>query len=201
MPPDREIYGVTNDKGGAVRRLCLGVGVLAIAAAIFAFVGAASADAPRPWLHRVHFMDTDPTPTGVTEPVYFIDPSGNILPAASCGLSVGAKGAVQLVSNVQGWETDPDPSDPRGLRFVSLRATVRGTVMDTSGSIYQLSGTFEQFGLQRWPSSEVPFDGFGQLTLSGSGGVLRGAAEYRDVDGNPAEWDFSFTSIQYCTLR
>jgi hypothetical protein len=147
----------------------------------------------------VRFIDTDPTSAGIVEPVYLIDPSGNVLPSASCGLSLQEGVGSNLAASVQGWETAPDPNDPRGLRLVWLQAKVLGTVTDTAGNVYRVHGSFVQSGLQTWPSSEVPFDGTGHLTLARpGGGVVAGTAEFREVAGFPAEWDFFFSSIQLC---
>jgi hypothetical protein len=183
-----------------LRRLPYRAGALAVlVAGILIFVGSASADQPPPGSHPVHFVDTNPTSAGLTEPVNLIDPSGNFLPSAACGLSLASAG-VHLSADVSGWETDPDPNDPRGLRVVRLRAMVRGTLTDTAGNVYLVKGSFLQAGLQTWPSSQVPFDGTGQLTLAGPGGIVRGAAEFREVAEFPAEWDFFFARIQLCQL-
>jgi len=184
-----------------LRRLPHRVGALAVlVAGILIFVGPASADKPPPGSHPVHFVDTDPTKAGLAEPVNLIDPSGRFLPSATCGLALLESGGVHLTADVSGWETDPDPNDPRGLRVVLLHAKVRGTVTDTAGNVFLVKGGFLQSGLQTWPSSQVPFDGTGQLTLARPGAVVRGIAEFREVAEFPAEWDFFFSSIQICQL-
>ncbi|HEX3454154.1 MAG TPA: hypothetical protein VHS03_05975 [Gaiellaceae bacterium] len=162
-----------------------------------AFVGGANADKPPPG-HAVHFVATDPTGAGIFEPLDLVDPAGNVLPSASCGLSLEEGAGTNLAADVHGWESDPDPNDPRGLRVVWLQAHVVGTVTDPAGNLYHVSGKFVQSGLQTFPGSQVPFDGTGQVKFVGTGGIVRGVAEFRDVAAFPAEWDFFFTTIQLC---
>jgi hypothetical protein len=187
-------------EGETLRRLYFYFGVLlVVVAAILMFAATAGADPPPPGSHPVQFTDTNPTGSGFVEPVYFIDPTGGIMPSATCAFATPFKRGAQLTADVKGWETDP--SDFFFLRTVSLHAQVQGTVTDTAGNVFRLNGNFDQSGLQRWPSVVVPFDGFGHLTLAGPAGVITGDAEYRDVDDNPAEWAFYFTRIQVCKLR
>jgi hypothetical protein len=161
------------------------------------FVASANANKPPPGSHPVRFVVTDPTSAGIVEPVNLIDPSGNVLPSASCGLALQEGAGTNLAANIHGWETDPDPNDPRGLRVVLLEATLHGTVTDTAGNVYRVDGRFLQSGRQTWPSSQVPFDGIGHVTFVRPGGLVEGTAEFRDVAAFPAEWDFFFRN-QLC---
>lgn len=179
-----------------LRYLAGGLALLVIGTLVF--VGGASADKPPPGSHPVRFTNTDPTAAGIVEPVYVVDAAGNLLPSASCGLALKAGPGTDLVASVRGWETDPDPNDPRGLRFVSLQADLRGTITDTAQHVYRVRGRFDQEGLQTWPSSQVPFDGTGQVSFVAPGGIVRGTAEFREVAEFPQEWDFIFSNFQIC---
>jgi len=130
---------------------------------------------------------------------FFIGPDG-FLPTTACPFAPAERTAIQLTADVRGWET-PVLNPELGTRDVVFHANVGGTVTDTRGNLFQLTGSFTESGETQFPDYFVPFDGFGQLTISGPSGVVSGEAEFRDVAAGPPEWDFTFNTIHVCNIH
>jgi hypothetical protein len=170
----------------------LAVAVIAALALVFACMAGA---APIPDSQFVRFtLINDGGPS-----TFFIG-LGGFLPDTACRFAPAERTAIQLTADVQGWET-PVLNQELGTRDVFFHANVGGTVTDTGGNIYHLAGSFTESGRTQFPDYFVPFDGFGQLTISGAAGVVSGEAEFRDVTAGPPEWDFTFSNIQVCTIH
>lgn len=173
---------------GAVAALAVVVSALTISAG----VGNAS---PVPGGQPVSFA----LPIG--PPAFFLDspfgsPTGSPLPSSACALSVGS---TALTGEVRGWE-GPVLDEILQTREVDLHATITGTLIDTRGAVYNVSGTFRQTG-ETPPFFGVPFFGAGRLTIAGPGGVVSGTATFVDVATGPPELDFYFSGFDVCKIR
>jgi hypothetical protein len=109
----------------------------------------------------------------------------------------GDNAAGTLNAAYSGWfgPFDPDTNTAQVL----LRSRVTGTLEDSVGNAYTVSGKFTDSSTHIDPFGDLMFDGVGQVKLSGPAGVVDGTAEFRAVNG-PLELDLVFSSIKECTI-
>jgi hypothetical protein len=168
----------------------------AIATAAVAAFAAPAGASPVPGATFVQF-DLEPWPASfLTSPFGALTPL--FLPTSSCAFSP-SRDASGLSASVAGWR-GPQLDDLLPIRQVDLHALVRGTLMDTRGYTYNVSGSFRETGLTP-PFFDVPFFGSGHVTVAGPGGIVSGDAVFVDVTDPPLEWDFYFSKIQICNIR
>jgi hypothetical protein len=105
----------------------------------------------------------------------------------------------QLRYAYDGWTGPIQNADTNPSQQVLLRTRVAGTVQDTSGTSYTITGHFTDSTTHYLFDPDLLFDGFGEVTLAGGGGVVVGTAELRLVDA-PLDYAFVFTSIRRCTI-
>jgi hypothetical protein len=180
--------------GGRVR-LFTRLLVVGMASAVVLLLPFSAGAAPVPDSQFVQFtLVTNGGPS-----VFFVGPGG-FLPGSTCPFAPAGGAGAQLTADVHGWET-PVLDPQLGTRDVSFHANLGGTVTDTGGNVYHLTGNFTESGVTAFPDYFVPFDGFGRLTISGPAGVVTGDAEFRAVTAGPPEWDFTFSAIQVCNIH
>lgn len=102
---------------------------------------------------------------------------------------------------VQGWTSgdlyDPDTGDFLGQQD-SLHAHVAGTIVDSAGSSYRITGTFFDDGSRHVVPGQ-DYYGIGHVTITGSAGRVVGQSIlYRTTDGGDS-WSLDFTKIDTCT--
>lgn len=171
----------------------LAVALTAALVLVFAYTAGA---APIPDSQLVQFTLTNDG----DQSAFFIGPGG-FFPTTACPFAPVDRTGVRLTAYVRGWAAPVLSSPELGLRDVFFHANVGGTVTDTRGNVYRLTGSFAEAGVTPFPDYLVSFDGFGPLTISGPGGVVSGEAEFRDVTAGPPEWDFTYSTIQVCSIH
>ena len=102
---------------------------------------------------------------------------------------------------VHGW-TSGDLYDPETGGFLgqkdALHAHVVGTIVDSAGNRYRITGTFFDDG-SRHVLPGQDYYGIGQVAITGSAGRVDGEAIlYRVTDGGDS-WSVDFTRVDSCT--
>jgi hypothetical protein len=102
---------------------------------------------------------------------------------------------------IHGW-TSGDLYDPNTGEFLgqrdALHAQVLGTVVDSTGNHYTITGTFFDDGFRHVLPGQNYY-GIGHVAITGSAGRVVGTAIlYRVIEGGDA-WSIDFTKIDTCT--
>jgi hypothetical protein len=100
---------------------------------------------------------------------------------------------------IKGWFGRADADDDFEVR---LDAKVYGTVTDTSGNTYRITGYFTERSIRNFLTHPIDllFRGEGHMTISGPGGTYAGRATAAAVDG-PPERGLDFTDMNACRTR
>ncbi len=122
----------------------------------------------------------------------------SFLPDAACPLALAPLGA-HLEADLDGWEGPTLPVDSE-LREENLHADLHGTVVDTAGNPYTVTGAFDESGVPMFALRDVAFEGAGTVTLTGPAGTVTREALFVDVTAGPPEWDIYFTGAAGCSL-